>query len=192
MTALNLQRIFLFKLAAVIFCILNTNFCNAQSAFTSGTQLDPSQVSRLNACVQQTYNQLQANSETACSGAAHPHYFDAGNQDDNTYPIDYSLEKWPNYQYVAGSQSATIINGACTFDMNGTAIASSTHFLCVFHVAGCGFLKGGGNIRGYCSVRIHYIPQAADIIQIKEYCLASVLGQNAFKPGSFPGTCELP
>jgi hypothetical protein len=172
--------------------IASWNCCLAQPVSNTGKGLDPGQVAQLKACVQHTYDQMESSSETVCSGSNHPHYFDSGgNTESPTYIINYDLKNWPGYQYIAGSQSKTILNGACTFDM-GATITSPTNFACAFYVAGCGLGKGGGNIRGYCTVKIHYVPQASDIARIKEYCLSTVLGVTATKPGLFPGSCYLP
>jgi hypothetical protein len=186
------------SLSLLIVATVAAAFCrssdsNAQGAFLSGHQPDPNQVSLLNACVTQTTSDLQTASETLCTGQNYPHYFEAGNTDDDTNVINYSLQDFPYYQYISGTQAAKILDGECTFDMNGTSITSPTNFACSWHVAGCGPLKAGGHIKGYCSVKIHYMPQSWDVIRVKEYCFAAtILGLPATRPGTFPGSCILP
>ena len=96
-----------------------------------------------------------------------------------------------NYEYIGGSLTTHIVSGVCEFHMDSSAITSPTNLSCVLHSAGCGTGKGGGHIYGSCTAKIHYIPQSGDVIAIKEYCFATVIGIPAAKPGSYDKGCVM-
>ena len=167
-----------------------TRSASAEIVAGHANSLDPSEASRLDACVKQTYDDFVSRSETTCVGNSH--YYDAGNTDDNTNTINYQMgPAFPGYKYIPGSET-TNFNGQCTFDMNGTHVESDTLFVCVWHTAGCGFTKAGGHINGSCSVKMHYLPRDGDVARIKEYCFGLIAGIPIAKPVSYAKGCILP
>lgn len=130
---------------------------------------------QIDQCVEQTYNKFIAESQSLCVGQSH-YYDSGGNQSSNTQTIRYGFpENMSGYRFRAGTGATNVEGGACVFEIHAN-VESEQSFSCIWYTKGCGFTKGGGHVKGYCSVEIEYIPKLGDVINIKNYCLAKYTG----------------
>lgn len=169
------------SLAAQQFAI---SIATAQQPVGSGRSLDQGQVERISKCVETTFNEMSKNSQSQCRTATN--YFSAGGGDHLRIKLNYRVP-FPNYQFVAGTQSATQIGGQCEHNLYANWQGPTT-FQCEWETSGCGIGREGGHVRGFCSISIQYIPQAGDVAKIKEYCLANEFGGGT-KPPVNPVPC---
>jgi len=187
---MNLRFLAIASLAAVLLTPLHSSAQLIQD--TATRSLSPDQISQLNACVEQTYNEMVSDSETRCT-MPQPAYAAAGNTDSHTLNLRWKVGSAPfaSYVFVPGSAAVTHNQGQCVHDVN-PAIENPTTFLCQLFTKGCGFLKEGGHVWGACAVSVKYVPQNGDLASIKEYCFAKVTGAAISKPTSYKKGCVLP
>jgi hypothetical protein len=165
----------------------------AGSGGTNPINIDEQTMAKVDDCVKSTYEAFKSNSNSLCVGAT-KYYDSGGNTGSTTARNRYTLDPpdWDGYSYVPGSGGAHQIGGLCVHDLFAV-IESPKQFLCLYHTRGCGLTKGGGHVRGYCTVSIEYTPRDGDVAQIKRYCLSKFSGGTLLPmPKSNPVGCTLP
>lgn len=153
--------------------------------------LTPDQIAAYNACVENTVQNLDSNSDTLCRTP--DMYIDSGgNTNSQRYTLTVTIDPkfLPNYYYVPGSSVVARNDGQCVHDVT-PVIDSPSSFRCVLYTKGCGLTKAGGHVHGACSVRIRYGPQAGDIAKAKEYCFGQIFGLTVKKPVSSSINCVI-
>lgn len=149
-------------------------------------ELDAGQVAALDLCIEKTFADLTNASTSTCKTDVR--YFAAGGGGHVRVKIRFDVPK--NYDFVRGTERATQIGGLCEHNLYANW-QSTKRFECEWETSGCGSGRGGGHVRGFCSISIRYVPQRTDIVVIKEYCLNSILGGTAPKPSASPVGCRL-
>ncbi|QND46963.1 hypothetical protein HB780_14585 [Rhizobium lusitanum] len=150
-------------------------------------------MSQIDQCVETTFNAFVSGSKSTCVGVSK--YYDSGgntNSSSHNNYYDITDEEWGGYRYKKGTEKVFHEGGACIHEMSASII-NDTKFLCYYYTKGCGELKGGGHVKGYCSVDVEYLPRAGDVVAIKRYCLSKFSGGTVLPtPLSYPVGCELP
>lgn len=154
--------------------------------------IDKRTMAQVDQCVEAAYNQFITLSQSMCRGEI-KYYDSGGNMSSTTQKNSYNIgPDFPGYRFRSGTQSATQIGGACEHEINAIFQTDSV-FTCRYYTKGCGPTKGGGHVRGYCSIGIEYIPRAGDVAKIKKYCLSKFSGGPVLpQPVAYPKSCVLP
>lgn len=149
-------------------------------------------IAQVDQCVEATYNQFITQSQSVCQGVS-KYYDSGGNTNSTTQENFYNLgPDFPGYRFRNGTQSAVQLGGACKHEIQAI-FQKDDQFLCRYFTEGCGLSKGGGHVRGYCSIGIEYYPRPGDIAKIKKYCLSKFSGGPVLsQPTAYPKSCVLP
>jgi hypothetical protein len=155
------------------------------SAQTQTEGLTDNQISTLNTCVDNIYNQMISNSVSTCESPSL--YLAAGATDFNSQT--YTLRPPTNYQIVAGSASYSVESGECTYGAGARTNGNTVQ--CLLYTGGCGTFGAGGNVWARCGAKVQYIPQIADMVNIKRYCFGQLYGVSLPLPGKGSVACAL-